>query len=482
MLRALILALALSTTPVLAQEQPATSLPSAVNLPTAIVTRHHGVFNGKRVAYEPIEVSGLDGKPTARLLRSPMSRAMRNPADRSCSCSMAGPSSARTFCTWGLSVRSGWPVPDDISAPVESFRMVDNPYTILDVADLVFFDPAGTGLSRLQPGVDIASQYSTVADSRQLASLVVEWTKIHGRSASPIYLAGESYGTLRAPKAAHQLQQAGVLVNGILLLGQAVNIIEYSQRRGNIVSYAVSLPTLAATAWAHGKADTKGRSFDQFLADAQAFASQDYIAVLFQGDTAPPDRQRAAAARLQEFTGLPADWYLAHQLRITKVDYQKTLLPGQRLGTNDARYAGPADGPDPFDKVPARFMELFKAYLTKDLGAGGVGEYAPTGPFIGGAMGGWDWGPNKSPFGDWPFGRAITDIMEANPRFRLLVGNGWTDTQTTVGAMDHLVSQSGWPRDRVRTVRYQGGHMPYTIESSLKALTDDMRALVTRKW
>jgi hypothetical protein len=72
--------------------------------------------------------------------------------------------------------------------------------------------------------------------------------------------------------------------------------------------------------------------------------------------------------------------------------------------------------------------------------------------------------------------------MDKNPGFRLLVGNGWTDTQTTVGAMDYLVSQAGWPRSRVRTATYRGGHMPYTIEASLKRFTDDVRALVTRKW
>lgn len=114
--------------------------------------------------------------------------------------------------------------------------------------DLVFFDPAGTEFSRLLTGVAPESQFGTVADSRQIASLIIEWTRVHGRTASPVYLIGESYGTMRAPEAARQLSEAGVPVEGRVLLCHAVDIIEYAQRRGNIVSYAVSLPTLAAIA------------------------------------------------------------------------------------------------------------------------------------------------------------------------------------------------------------------------------------------
>jgi hypothetical protein len=42
-------------------------------------------------------------------------------------------------------------------------------------------------------------------------------------------------------------------------MGQAINIIEYRQRPQNIVSYAVSLPTLAALGWYHEKLIDKAR-------------------------------------------------------------------------------------------------------------------------------------------------------------------------------------------------------------------------------
>lgn len=480
-----ILSLALAFAPAAAQNAAAPPPESAIALPAPITTPLAGTFNGRKVRYdarvEPIEATGTDGKTTARLVAISYVAKDAKPDRPVIFAFNGGPISPSYILHMGALGPKRVAVPDDIAVPAASFRLVDNPYTLLDVADLVFFDPAGTGFSRLAPGVDPQSQFGNVADSRQLASLVIEWTKAHGRTGAPLYLIGESYGTLRAPEAAHQLQAAGVDVAGIVLLGQAVNIVEYAQRRGNIISYAVSMPTLAAIAWSHGKADAKGRSFDRFMADVRDFAANEYLPVLFQGDTAPAQSQRTVAAKLQEYTGLPADWYLGHQLRITKVDYQRQLLPGQRLGTNDARYAGPADGPDPFDVVPDRYAELFRHYLESDLKAGAVGDYVTQSPFRGG-LNGWDWGPNKSPFGDWPYGRAIGELFEKNPGFRLFVANGWTDTQTTVGAMDYLVAQSGWPRARLRTATYQGGHMPYTIEASLKAFTDDVRAMVERKW
>jgi len=38
---------------------------------------------------------------------------------------------------------------------------------------------------------------------------------------------------------------------GIFLYGQAVNVIEWSQRPANIISYVTSLPTIAAIGWYH---------------------------------------------------------------------------------------------------------------------------------------------------------------------------------------------------------------------------------------
>lgn len=483
---------AIGMPPVQAAEAAGTMLkaPPQVELPAPIVTRHQGVFNGRKLDYsamvERFDTTMADGSPAARLVA--ISYIMKSAVKKVDGASRpvvfafnGGPISSSSTLHMGALGPKRVAVPDDIQASPSTFRLVDNPNALLDVADLVFFDPAGTGFSRFALGVDPKSQASNVTDSRQLAQMILQWRKGHGREGAPIYLLGESYGTIRAPEAARQLLEQGVAVDGVILLGQAVNIIEYAQRPANLVSYAASLPTLAAIAWELGKADARGRTFDAFVADARDFAATDYLSTLYLGGAAPMDRQRVVAARLAEFTGLPADWYLANRLRISKVDYQQKIRPGFVLNTNDARYAKPVGGTDPFDSVMDTYVTNFKSYLANDLKAGTIGDYLSYFQFPGG-LNGWDWGVNKSPFGDWPYQKPISALMERNPRFRLLVGNGWTDTQTTVGAMELLVNEAQWPKDRVRTATYRGGHMSYTIDASQKAFADDVRAMIRRDW
>jgi hypothetical protein len=38
--------------------------------------------------------------------------------------------------------------------------------------------------------------------------------------------------------------------------------------------------------------------------------------------------------------------------------------------------------------------------------------------------------------------------MAANPEFRVIVGVGYHDAMTTVGASEYAVAQAGWPKER----------------------------------
>src|SRR5690606_18375394 len=75
--------------------------------------------------------------------------------------------------------------------------LVDNPDTLLDVADLVFIDPPETGYSRVLPGVPETAFRSIDGDSYAVGQVILQWLSHHGRLQSPVYIAGESYGTLR---------------------------------------------------------------------------------------------------------------------------------------------------------------------------------------------------------------------------------------------------------------------------------------------
>jgi len=461
----------------------------AAPIDSAVVTHHNGTFNGKAIKYdafvEPIVVEDSAGKPGARLVTISYV-AKRAAAERPVIFVFnGGPITSSSTLHMGALGPKRVAIPDDLTADAASFRTVANNYTVLDSADLVFFDPAGTGFSRVAPGVDPESYFSVAADGQQLAQLVIEWSHLHHRESSPKYLFGESYGTLRAAATANQLQkrQPAQPLAGVILMGQALNIIEFSQRPANVTSYIVSLPTLAAIAWSHGKARTNGKSFDQFIEEVQTYARTDYLTALFQGSALDEAARERVAARLQDYTGIPTAFYRSNGLKITKERYRRELLKDehQLLGMVDARYARAEDASsknDPAMAVYESYAAAFGKYLQSDLGVGDSADYtAAVSPK--GDLEGWRWdGTGTSPFADWPYMNLLTEVFSANPTFRLMICNGWQDTQTTVGAALLARDQSGWPVDRVSMHFYQGGHMAYSVESSLKAMTNDLRAFI----
>ena len=480
-----------------AEQPPPAALGQAAASPTdprpprePVVTRHSGTFNGQRIRYRAIvsetPVADAEGRPGARIVSTAyvaenVAEASRRPIVFLFN---GGPIVASVYLHMGAFGPQRLRFPDDLSADISALELVDNPDTILDVADLVFFDPAGTGFSRVEAGVDPASYFSVVADGQQTTAFIRAWLREHGRSASPVYLFGESYGTLRAAQSARQLIEGPEAVNldGIVLFGQALNIIEFSQRPGNIISYVVSMPTLSALAWHHGRVDRAGRTLDQFLNESREFARTEYLGALYDGDQLPLVERDRIAARLEALTGLPKAYYLANNLRISKEAYRRELLreQGLILGRNDGRYVGPPSdqqgGGDPSNVISSAAQRVWPQYLRDRLGVSWDDEYIFASVPASG-LEGWRWGAT-SPFSDWPYMTLVREVMEQVSDFRVLVGVGIFDTSTTPGASEYALAQSGWPRDRAALAYYGGGHMAYSDEESFQKLMRDMRAFV----
>jgi carboxypeptidase C (cathepsin A) len=478
-----LIVIGLALTPAVAQQPPAQAAYPAV------ITHHVGTFNGKRVAYtatvEGIDVPNAQGELSARIVS--FAYVADDVRDRSTRPVMfafnGGPIIASLFLHIGVMGPKRVDVPEDLKADPSTYQLIDNTYSPLDAVDLVFVDPASTGYSRTLPGTTPQSYYSIVADAQQFTAFIDEWLTRHGRFSSPVYLLGESYGTMRAAEVAAQLTELPhpILPDGVVLLGQAVNIIEYCQRPQNIISYAVSLPTLAALGWYHHKVDRGGKTFDEFVAEAWHFAQADYLTALFQGSSISPSERDRVAKRLQELTGIPAVYYREHDLRITKEQYRGELLKDQGLllGRNDGRYVAPMTSkglaPDPSEIIMPAFKRLFADYVRDDLKVDWPQEYIIEAPV--GGLDKWGWGYG-TPFSDWAYSDQLLKVMNANPRFHVLVANGYYDTQTTVGAAELLVREAGWPRGRATLAFYQGGHMAYTVPEAAKRFTNDIRAFV----
>lgn len=454
---------------------------------TAIaVTEHAQVFNGKRIEYqarvERFDVGNDEGG--AHLVAVSY---LARPDDRQRPVVFVfngGPISPSIYLH-GLAL-GPWRlhVPDALDADPSTFQWAPNPHTVLDVADLVFFDPAGTGWSQLRADTSHGHYLSNKTDAAQLADFVRAWCSRFDRCDAPKYLFGESYGTMRAAEASRQLVTGDdpVRLDGVFLMGQALNIIETVYRPANVMSYVASLPTMAALGWYHGRVEQGGRSLEEFLDEVRAFANGDYLLALVRGGALPADEAGRIAGRLEALTGVSAERYLERDLRISRVQFRRELLrdEGLVIGSNDGRYTArpTADNPLPDGSavVYPPLFEHFNRYLREQLGADTGFEYRTQSPV--GGLQNWDWG-NASPFGDWPYMAALRQAMETAPGLRLMIGVGYHDNLTTVGATEHAVAQSGWPAERTAIRYYHGGHMAYTIEDSLIRMVGDLRGFVT---
>jgi carboxypeptidase C (cathepsin A) len=468
--------------------------PPTSTLRAPVVTRHVGRFQGRKVAYtatvDGIDVADAQGRHGARVVAfaytadSVAGRAVE-PARRPVMFFFnGGPIVASPYLHMGAYGPRRVEFPEDPQAEPFTWALKDNPHSLLDVADLVFIDPAGTGFSRVAPGKNPRDYWSIVADGQQVSAFIAAWLRRHGRLGSPKFVFGESYGTHRAAEVGRQLASLPepVLLDGIVLFGQAVNIVEYSQRPRNIVSYVVSLPTLAATAWHFGKVDRQGRTLEQFIQAARDFARDEYLVALYRGNTLPqPDRERVARG-LEAFSGIPAAWYLEHELRITKERYRVELLKdrGLLLGRNDSRYTAPltdqGGGPDPSNVLPKALESAFHDHLRHTLKVDWDEPYVISAPV--GGLDDWDWGA-KTPFSDWPYVDSIAFLLEKHPTARVMFGTGYHDTQTTIGSAEYAAALSGWPKERTWVREYPGGHMAYTIDASARALGADLRAFMS---
>ena len=377
--------------------------------------------------------------------------------------------------------------PEDPRAPVNSgAEPVGNAYSLLDVADLVFIDPPETGYSRLAADADRAAAFSVDGDAAMAAQFVRDWLAAQGREASPVFLIGESYGTIRAARMAQALAE-DVRLEGVALLGQALNMIETSQRAGNDLSFAANLSAMTAIADYHG---LDGLDLDGAAAieAAERFAMDEYLPALMRVRDLTQSERVALAERLSDFTGVEPAYFLENHLKITKAAFRGELLreQGLKLAVYDARYTGPAateDGertPDPFSPVAALVPEALEGHMTGTLGVEWpFSEYRFRAPLPG------DWtydrtgGMSGGPFADYRYEEGLERAFAANPDFRVFVGTGMYDTTTTIGPARLLAYRADYAGEDGFTLReYEGGHMAYTNEDVLRRLSGDLRAFI----
>jgi len=485
--------------PVSANAAPAEVARGAPEGPRQFDAEHRGVFNGRKISYrsrvEEFLLGPADGPAKASVFVTSYESVLPPGATQRPVIFVfnGGPGSSSLWLHLGFLGPRRVDM-DDAGAPrtTAPFRMVDNPDSPLDVADIVLIDPPGTGYSTIMPGGKPEDFFGVDADARATVEIMRQWLRRHGRENAPKYVLSESYGTVRAAVVAKLLAGGptatgtmdGITLNGVILLGQAMDLPRFPPNDDGIVH---ALPSLAAAACYHHKIASACTPASQ-AEQAREFVRDVYLRALYQGATLPEAERAAVARQLGALIGLTPEVVLTHDLRISAVTFAGLLLGQERrrLGMYDARYTLPAEvngGDSVADDaamgqyVPA-FIGVWGDYARDVLKVRLDRQYEPIAFRTVGVR--WDFGFGPGVMvGSRNYATDLAAAMTRNPHLKLMVGSGYYDLVTPLGLAEYTVDHAGIPLPATRFAYYESGHMPYLGAASRAQLAADLRHFVT---
>lgn len=485
--------------PLAAQDKPAPKddapADAAIPAPVRSVTKHSGSFGGTRIAYRAIAgdtyLKDKDGKPLASI--TSYSYIKEGPVDPNRPVTFlwnGGPGSGSLWLQMGAFGPKRVVIPSDArddGAP--PYPIVDNAESLLDVTDLVFIDPVGTGFSRALGKTDPKDYWGITKDARSMAAFIRLWLNENGRWNAPKFIGGESYGTTRSAAVIKELEGSytDVAINGIILISSILDFSQAADTPGNELGYVTNLPSMAATAWYHDKVASKPATVEAFVEEARAFAIGPYAAALLKGNSLSAQERQAILPQLSRFTGVSQTYLAQADLRLSPSRFYKELLrdQGKVIGRLDTRYtgrdydnAGETPDNDPsFYAIDGAYTAAMNQWSREGL------KYSPdlTYSSIGGVRD-WDWNLGEGPRGGSgylnvaPF---IGTAMRENSGLRVFVGQGYYDFATPFYGAEYSLNRTGIPNDgRIVWKYYHAGHMMYVREDDLKKLSSDIRAFI----
>jgi carboxypeptidase C (cathepsin A) len=441
-----------------------------------------------QAAFVPVAPAGL-GEPEALVMTTAYQLKGAAAAQRPvCFAFNGGPGSASIWLHLGALGPKRLVVPDDGSMPAAPFAVEDNPHSWFEHFDLVFIDPPHTGWSVTANEAARKKMLSVDGDIDALAEVMRVWLTRHKRWGSPVYLAGESYGTTRGAGLANKLQSMGVALSGVILVSCAMDLQSIVFAPANDLPYALFLPAFANVAQFHGLLQgPQAASPEAARAAAEAYVQDEYAAVLQAGSRLSDKQRSRAARRISELTGLSRALVEEKNLRISDQTYFFEALrsQGRIVGRLEARATGPMAASrtrewefDPgIEAIAAPYTMAAMAYFSEQLGLVMPQRYEVLSYEV---NRGWNW--NRGDSSRMGFCSTSPDLalaLRRNPNLRVLAASGRYDLGTPYSASDWSLAQLDIPADvmaRVQHRYYDAGHMMYTRQADLVQLKSDVAA------
>lgn len=469
--------------------QCAMSQERMIPVDTMVITHHATTINGEKMNYtasvgtQPVYV---DDKVVASLYYTYYTRDMPGHRDnRPLIISFNGGPGAASV--WMHMAYTGPQIIkiDDEGYPVQPYGIRENPYSILDVADIVYVNPVNTGYSRMVEGEDGELPdpklfFGINADIKYLAAWISDFLGRYNRWLSPKYIIGESYGGTRVSGLAYELQnRQWVYLNGVIMVSPA----DYKVFESDVpISSGINLPYFTATAWYHKMlpAQLQQRDLLDILPEAEEFTLNSLIPALAKGGFIAADEKEMVAEKMAYYTGISKKVILQHNLDLPTSFFWKELLrekSGHMIGRLDSRYLG-------IDKREAgirpnfsiemsmwnhAFTPAINYYTREVLGFRTNMKYNMSGP-----VSPWDRTENN-------VRENLRLAMAANPFLKVMFQGGYYDGACTYFNSKYTMWQidpSGKMQDRLSFRGYRSGHMMYLRTEDLKKANDDIRIFI----
>lgn len=369
---------------------------------------------------------------------------------------------------------------DDEGYPIQPYGIRENPYSILDMADIVFVNPVNTGYSRatIPKEQQAKSFFGVNADIKYLADWINTFVTRYNRWPSPKYLIGESYGTTRVSGLALELQnKQWMYLNGVVL----VSPTDLGLERGIASDGALKLPYFAATAWYHKMlpADLQKKDLTAMLPEVEDFTVNELLPALSKGGSLPEAKRKEIAQKIARYSGLSEKTVMQNNLDVPYDYFWKDLLreQGFTVGRLDSRYKGidkklAGEKPDFNSELTSwlhSFTPAINSYMRNEMNYKTDLKYN-----MFGSVYPWDRTNDKT-------GDNLRQAMSQNPYLHVMVQSGYYD-----GACDYFnakynmwqMDPSGILQNRMSFKGYRSGHMMYLRREDLKAGNEDIRQFI----
>jgi carboxypeptidase C (cathepsin A) len=370
----------------------------------------------------------------------------------------------------------------------------NNPNTLLGSADLVFANPVGTGFSRPDSPGHAAAFWSPAADAASLAEFVRAFVARNNRFTSPLYLGAEDQSTGRAAALAAYLHEHDVAVQGVILLSMTLS----ADAEAGDTQYLTLLPSLTMAAWQHKKLppEMNAMSAEQVSGMARQFASRELLHALYKGDRMTAEERNKALTDLGRFTGLPRQFLISNDLRVTLERFNAELMRDQHhtLSPTDARVAGftpPAvaagRGGGGFGGGAAQAIDFNLSNLATGFGAAyqayvrGELSFNPPGNELfylsSGGVGTFTGAGSDE--------ASLSAAFARNPNLRLFLAVNYFDLTNPFYATEYTLAHLNVsPEVRAHNItvnHYEAGAMPYLDAKSAGKLQKDLSAFIGAK-